>query len=395
MSLADFDRLIDRRGRASVKWDLLGKLFGREDLLALWVADSDFPAPAAVVDALRWRADHPFYGYTFPPDSWYEAIQSWLRRRHGWEVECDWIIFSPGVVPALHLAVQTFTEPGTPVVFQPPVYGPFLQAITAAGRVPSPNPLVVTPTGYRIDFDHLAACLAGARLLLFCSPHNPVGRVWSADELRQLGDLCLRNGVTIVADEIHADLVFPEHRHTPLATLGPELAAATITCMSASKTFGLAGLVNAFLIIPDLGLRKRLLAAQSRVGMKLANLFGLTATEAALYYCGDWVDELRTYLAGNRAFLMEFLRAELPAISCVPPEGTYLAWLDCRNWELSPDELKAFLVDEARLALEDGRNFGPEGAGWQRLNFACPRSLLKQGLERLHAAACKRKLPTK
>lgn len=393
MSLTDFDRLSDRRGRACVKWDLLSKLFGRDDLIPLWVADSDFPAPAAIVDALRWRADHPFYGYTFPPDSWYEAIQSWLRRRHGWEVPRDWIIFSPGVVPALHLAVQTFTNPGAPVVLQPPVYGPFLQAIETAGRVPRRNPLVATAGGYRMDFDHLAASLADdARLLLFCSPHNPVGRVWSADELRTLGELCLRSGVTIVSDEIHADLVFPGNKHTPLAALGPELAAATITCMSASKTFGLAGLVNAFLIVPDIGLRKRLLAAQARVGMKLANLFGLTATEAALSYCGDWLDDLLAYLAGNRSILMEILRAELPGVSCVPPEGTYLAWLDCRAWHLSPDELKSFLVQEAGLALEDGRSFGPEGAGWQRLNFACPRPLLKQGLEMLSAAARRRGL---
>lgn len=387
MTPESFDQIIDRRGTASIKWDLLGKLFGRDDLLALWVADSDLPVPEAVREALRRRIDHPFFGYTFPPDSWYQAIQSWLARRHGWKVEREWILFSPGVVPALHECVQALTEPRASVAYQPPVYGPFRQAICSADRQPAPNPLRQTISGFQIDFDHLTEVLkAGARLLLFCSPHNPVGRVWTEAELQDLGRVCLDRDVVIVADEIHADLVFPEARHRPLATVLPELADRTITCMSASKTFGLAGLASAFLIVPNVALRKRLLSTQERTGMKLANLFGLVATEAALEHGDAWLDAALRYLDANRTWLKDFLSQYLPEVGFRPPEGTFLAWLDFRAWKLPADDLRQFLVEKAGLALEDGRAFGAEGAGWQRLNFACPRALLQRALTQLRAA---------
>jgi cystathionine beta-lyase len=387
MTAEHFDQIIDRRGTASIKWDLLGKLFGRDDLLALWVADSDFPVPQAVQAALRRRAEHPFFGYTYPPDSWYQAIQSWLSRRHGWKVEREWILFSPGVVPALHLCVQALTEPGSAVVYQPPVYGPFRQAILSAERQPLPNPLRQGASGFKMDCDHLSEILkAGPQLLLFCSPHNPVGRVWTEAELMDLGQVCLQREIVIVSDEIHADLVFPEARHRPLAMLLPELAERTITCMSASKTFGLAGLVNAFLIVPNRALRKRLLSAQERMGMKLANIFGLVATEAALQHGGSWLEAALRYLNANRNWLADFISQYLPEIGFEPPEGTYLAWLDFRAWPLPADELRQFLVEKASLALEDGRNFGTEGAGWQRLNFACPRAILQRALTQLLSA---------
>lgn len=391
--MEQFDQIIHRRGTASIKWDLLGKLFGRDDLLALWVADSDFRVPEAVQAALRRRTEHPFFGYTFPPESWYRAIQSWLARQHGWKVERDWILFSPGVVPALHLCVQALTEPESAVVYQPPVYGPFRQAILAAERQPLPNPLRESDKGFQMDFDHLSEILkAGPRLLLFCSPHNPVGRVWTEAELLDFGRLCLEHNVLIVSDEIHADLVFPEARHRPLAMLLPQLADRTITCMSASKTFGLAGLVNAFLIVPDLPLRKRLLAAQERMGMKLANIFGLVATEAALQDGGPWLDAALRYLDANRSWLRDFLSEHLPEVGFRPPDGTYLAWLDFRAWKMPADYLRQFLIEKAGLALEDGRTFGAEGSGWQRLNFACPRAILQRAMTQLHSAVQSAKL---
>ncbi|HMP01298.1 MAG TPA: PatB family C-S lyase [Gemmatales bacterium] len=384
MSDRAFDTEWDRRGTASVKWDLLGRLFGRDDLLPLWVADSDFPAPEAVVRALRERVQHPFYGYTYVPDSWFEAIQGWLLRRHRWRVERDWIVFSPGIVPALHAAVQALAPAGSPVVLQPPVYGPFFNAIEVSGCEARRNPLRETSGVWTMDLDHLDRALTPlVRLLFLCSPHNPVSRVWSESELRALGQLCFERGVTIVSDEIHADLVLGNKPHRPLAALSPELGEITITCMSASKTFGLAGLVNAWLVIPNRKLRRQIIDAQNRTGSKMAGLFGLTGTEAALNHGEGWLETLLGHLLRNRDRLARFVHEHGAGMSCAAVEGTYLAWLDCRAWGLEPDELRRFFIEDAGLALEDGRNFGTEGTGHQRLNFACSAPLLERALGQL------------
>ncbi len=381
----DFDRIIDRRGTFSYKHDGLKKVFGREDVLPMWVADMDFAVPPAVQEAIRRRAAHPIYGYTFRPEEYYDSFISWLRERHGWQVEREWIVYTPGIVPALNMAIQAFTAPGDGVILQSPVYHPFFHAIELNGRRLLNNPLRREGDRYTFDLEGLERVAREARLLLLSSPHNPVGRSWDEEELRRLGEICLRHGVVIVSDEIHADLTLPGHRHVPLATLSGELAACTLTCMAPSKTFNLAGLSTSSVIISDAGLRERFRSVIERLHLAGGNLFGIVASIAAYREGAPWLDALLRYIAGNIALAAERV-GEMEGVRMTPVEATYLVWLDFSGTGMDAERLKKFLVEEARVGGNDGTMYGPGGEGFVRLNLATPRSVVAEAFDRIARA---------
>ncbi len=381
----DFDRIIDRRNTASMKWDL--PLKGRKELLPLWVADMDFSAPPRVVAALEERAAHGIYGYPIKPEPFYQAVIRWFRSRHGWDIKREWIATAPGVVPAVNIAIQAFTRPGDRIIIQPPVYYPFEMAIRKNRRVLVENPLILEGGRYRMDYSGLKKVVdQHTRLLILCSPHNPVGRVWQRQELEQLVEICLDHEILIVSDEIHADLTLNGHRHTPTAVLSEEAARISITCTAASKTFNLAGLTQAQVFISDLALRKRFQDHLDRVWIDMGNIFGILATETAYTHGADWLDQLLRYIEDNLRFLIRFLEEHLPQVKVLPLEGTYLAWLDFRPLGLSDPEINARLLDRARVWLDEGGIFGSGGEGFQRINLACPKVILAEGLERIAAA---------
>lgn len=385
--MSGFDREIDRTGTHAVKYDARQAVFGRADVLPLWVADMDFAAPEAVTQALVERARHPVYGYSLFPDSLYEALIGWFARRHGWAVSRESILMAPGVVPSLHAAVTAFAAPGDGVIVQPPVYPPFFTAISRTGRRVVENPLRPDSDGHwRMDLDGLERCARdGAKLLLLCSPHNPVGRVWREDELQVLLAIARRHGMTVLSDDIHCDLTWPGHRHRLLATL----AAAdemVITAVAPSKSFNIPGLGLSALVVPDAARRDALRRVFESWHLEQANPFSIAAFEAAYRHGGAWLDELLAYLQGNRAFVCDFLATHLPAIRPAPAEGTYLLWLDCRALGLSDAALRAFFVDEAGLGLNPGTAFGTGGSGHMRLNLGTRRAVLEEALARLRQA---------
>ncbi len=392
--LYNFDQIIDRRNTNSSKHDNNAVLFGREDVLDLWVADMDFPAPVPVVEAIKKRAEHPIYGYTFPPTSLYDAIVERLDRLYGWKIKKEWIVFNAGVVNGLYSAVEAFSHPGDEVIVQPPVYYPFFGAIKNTGRQVIHNPLREANNRYEMDLEGLEKLfevrtsfpvrMPRIKALILCSPHNPVGRVWSREELKRLADICVQNNCLILSDEIHCDLLAPGVEHTVTATLSPEIEQHTITFMSASKTFNIAGLATSYAIIPNDQLRQRYVAA--RAGHNSGNVFGFAATEAALTQCDDYLEQLRAYLHENYKFFKEFITTRLPQLRVAELEGTYLAWVDMRQLGMDPLELQNFIRNKARLALDDGYAFGPGGEGFQRFNLACPRSIVEEALLRLEKA---------
>lgn len=383
----DFDKVIDRYGTASYKWDQSAKLFGREDILPLWVADMDFEPPREVVEAIKARAAEGIYGYTFRTDDYYTAVSGWLSRRHGWDIEKDWVTSSPGVVPALSLAVLAYTKPGDGVILQSPVYYPFYDVIRMNNRVVVDNPLILADGRYTMDYDLLEQqAKAGAKLLLLCSPHNPGGRVWTREELQRVADICLAHGVTVIADEIHQDLVFSGHRHIPFASLSPEAAEISVTTIATSKTFNLAGLQAATVIIP--GRERRLIYNNllKTLSIHMESFFGLTAVVASYTHGDAWLDQLLVYLEGNLQLLLDYVEQHLPQVKAMKPEGTYMVWLDCRAISQDPAVLKKLMFEQAGVAFSEGSVFGHEGTGYLRINLACRRALLQEALERFTVA---------
>lgn len=381
----DFDTIINRRSTESVKWNWFD-----EDVLPMWVADMDFRSPEPVIEALRERVDHGVFGYGLAPEGLQEAIAAHLADRQAWDVDPDTVDFISGVVTGFNHAIYSLTEPGDKVLIQPPVYPPFLMAPEQAGRQRVENPLVRRDDGqYEIDFDDFEAKVAsGVKLFILCSPHNPVGRVFTQAELTRMAEICLAHDVLICSDEIHADLIFSGHQHTPIASLSPEVAARTVTYYAPSKTFNLAGLSTSIYVAQDAELRKRLKSSMTML-LGHPNILGMQATLAAYRSGQPWLDAVLVYLEANRDYLVEFVRKELPGISVWQPEGTYLAWLDCRGLGLERSPHKFFL-EEARVGLNEGADFGEAGAGFVRLNFGCPRALLKEGLSRMKAALSQR-----
>lgn len=383
----DFDRVIDRRGTSSLKWDFSRRYTGRDSLLPLWVADMDFEAPREIRDAIARRAEHGIYGYTVEPESLFEAAQQWLGKRHGWSVNRDWMLASPGVIPCLSAAILALTEPGDGIVIQPPVYHPFAQRIAANGRRVVENALALTGERWEINFEDLERRIdERTRMLVFCSPHNPVSRVWSREELERLEEICISRNLIIVSDEIHCDLVMPGFRHIPVASVSDRASRRTVTLVAATKTFNLAGLGGSLAIVQDPELRRRLDAAQHAVFAGIGNAFAAAASEAAWRSGARWLDELLEYVQGNYRFTLSFLSRRLPAVRAFPLEGTYLAFLDMRAVGLSDDELTNRLQREGGVWLDEGRKFGRGGQGMQRLNLACPRATLSDGLERVARA---------
>ncbi len=383
----DFDTVIDRVGTDSQKWDGRAKRFGSAAVLPLWVADMDFVSPAPVVDALVERARHGVFGYVERADEFYEAVADWFARRHGFTVQPESVANSPGVVPALHLIVRAFTDPGERVLIQPPVYPPFMRVVQSEGREIVYNELVRDSDGrYGMDFDALDRQLDGVKLAILCNPHNPVGRVWTRDELTRFGELCLRHGTLVASDEIHCDLTLFGHSHTSFAAISPEFAARSFTCVAPSKTFNVPGLTTANVIIADEAKRRQFTRAVAHSSLHEANVFGVAALIAAYRHGAEWLDQLLLYLEGNVAEIEQFLRVQLPGVRMVRPEATYLAWLDFSSWGMTDERLAAFLRTDAQVGLNDGPSFGPGGSGFARLNFGCPRTVLREGLTRIAEA---------
>jgi cystathionine beta-lyase len=382
----DFDRIIARDGTCSVKHDGSKAYFGTENVLPLWVADMDFAAPEAVTRALLDRAAHPVYGYSLYPESLYDALVVWLKKRHGWAVEREWIVMAPGVVPSLFATVMACTQPGDAVIVQPPVYFPFFSAVTTNGRRLAQNPLRLDNGRYSMDFDHLEQCaLDGARLLMLCSPHNPVGRVWSRLELDQILRIARRHDMTILSDEIHADLVYPGQQHTALAILAND-SDKLITAVAPSKTFNIPGLGLSCLIAPDPAHRAALQEVFASLHMGNFNPFSIAAFEAAYRGGEAWLDSLLVYLAGNRDFVRDYLTVHLPDIRLIEPEGTYLIWLDCREMGMDDAQLREFFVQQAHVGMNPGTAFGIGGSGFMRLNIASPRAVIFDALARIAQA---------
>jgi len=380
----NFDKVIDRRGTDSVKYDILQPLFGSDDIIPMWVADMDFEVPEFVREAVVGRAEHPVYGYTVRPPRFFETISAWLERRHGWKVKPDKIDFSPGVVPALVLSVLGYTNPGDKILVQSPVYFPFFNAITNHGRVLVNNQLVDQNGVYSIDFSDLEEKFSsGVKLMMFCHPHNPVGRAWTKQELEMLATLAIKYNVLVLSDEIHSDLLLFGNRHIPLASLGKEIASRTITCIAPSKTFNLAGLHTSAVVIEDPKLKKVYEKILEDIHVGGGNIFGFTALEAAYREGDEWLGQLLEYLEGNYDFLKKYLSEILPGITVSPLEATYLAWINFGILGLDDKELMKFMVKEARIGFVDGPRFGEGGTQYMRMNIGTPRAVLKSALDQL------------
>jgi cystathionine beta-lyase len=380
----DFDRVIERRGTGSSKWSKYPP-----DVLPLWVADMDFPSPEPVVRALRERVDHGVYGYgpQLETTELSEVFADRLQKRYGWRVSPEALVMIPGVIPGFNVACRMLASPGEGIAMQTPLYPPLLRVPGNIGLRFDEVPLARDTGGrYSVDLEAFAAAIQpDTRIFLLCNPHNPVGRVFTREELAGIAEVCLRRGLAIVSDEIHCDLVFSGHRHLPIASLDPAIADRTITLMAPSKTFNLAGLKCSLAIIPDQALRERFVAARLDL-VQTTNILGYTAALAAYRDGQPWLDDLLRYLEGNRDALDRHVRANLPGLSMVAPEGTYLAWLDCRAARLPGNDPFTFFLERGKVAFNDGAAFGTRGQGFVRLNFGCPRVLLEQGLERMREA---------
>lgn len=385
--LYNFDTYIDRTNTASYKWDQSAALFGHEDIIPMWVADMDFPAPQEVIEKIKSRAEHGVYGYTIRTQSYYDAIINWQLRRHQWKIQQEWISSSPGVVPALSILVQILSEPGDRVIVQSPVYYPFFDVIRMNDRQVINNALLIEDGKFVMNFSELEAQMAeGAKLMLLCNPHNPGGRVWSKAELEQLGQLALKYNVVIVSDEIHGDLIFQNHRHIPLASINNDIAMNTVTCIAPSKTFNLAGLQASNVIIANPKLRRLYNERLKTLSLHMESYFGGVATESAYTHGEAWLDQVLAYMEENINLLMSFFEQHLPQCRVMRPEGTYLVWVDCREISEQPSVLKSIMFDKARVAFTEGSIFGDGGVGRLRINIACPRSFMLEGLERFAAA---------
>ena len=385
-----FDQIINRQGTLSLKYDGLQQTFGRTDIQPLWVADMDFAAPDAVIQALKARAEHPIYGYSMAPESLYEALIDWLGVKHGWDVKREWIVLTPGVVPSLSLVVAALTNQDDGVIVQPPVYFPFLSVANNTGRRLLENPLVLTldtfgNSTYEIDFAHFEACAKQAKILLLCSPHNPVGRVWTKPELQKLLTIAKQHALIILADEIHADLVYPDANHHVLGALDIE-QDTVITALAPSKTFNIPGLGLSALIVPHEAHRKVIQSHLAATGVSVTNPFSLVAFEAAYRHGHDWLNALLAYLHETREMVMAYAKEYLPSVKVVPAQGTYLLWLDCRQLELSDEALQHLFLDQAKLALSPGAMFGRGGSGFMRMNIGTRQENVLIALDKLKRA---------
>lgn len=384
----DFDQVINRYNTNSVKWDKTEKLFGDKDILPMWIADMDFACPKPVVDAIKERADHGIFGYTTRSQDYFKAFIDWVERRHNWSVNKRWIRCTPGIMTALSIAIQSFTDEMDKIIIQTPVYTPFTEVIEKNNRKLVLNPLKLENEKYEMDYEGLEKMVVDTdvKMIILCNPHNPVGRVWSKEELMKLGQICIDNDVLVVSDEAHMDIVHKGHTHTPFASISEEFADNSITCTAPSKTFNLAGVQMANNIIPNKELRATFTNMIDRLYLGLSNTFGVTAVENAYKYGEEWFDQFLDYVEGNLTFLTEFIGTNLQEIRVIPPEGTYLVWLDCRELGMDAKALEDFLRKKAKIAFDEGYTFGVGGEGFTRVNIACPRQVLEEGLKKIENA---------
>lgn len=388
MIKSQFDKPVDRKGTNCLKYDFAAE-FGRpEGLIPLWVADMDFCAPDQVKETLRQCAEHGIFGYTDAKPEYYQVLGKWFLDHFGWETDPSWVVKSPGVVFALAAAIRAFSKEGESIMIQQPVYHPFANVIKTNDRRLVVNQLVCVDGVYRMDYDDFEKKIVeeDVKVFLLCSPHNPVGRVWTWEELQRVGDICLKHKVLVVSDEIHCDFTYPGHQHLVYASLGQVYADNAIVCTAPSKTFNLAGLQASNIWIPNPDIREQLKNEIAKTGYSDLNTCGLAACQAAYTYGGEWLAELKEYLKGNVDFVRSFLQENLPQIHLIEPQGTYLLWVDFRELGLSVEELNEFLVEKARLWLNDGSMFGEGGIGFQRINIACQRETLKKAFEQLAKA---------
>lgn len=377
----DFGNIIARQGTDCSKWDAMKNIYGSNELLPMWVADADFACPDVIMEALNARLKHPVFGYSFPGESVYKAVIEKMERDHHWKIDKEWILFSNGVVDGLNAALRAISIPGDNIIIQPPVYHVFYSVIRNAGCHVNATPLLYTDR-YEMDFDGLdSAFNTRTRAFLLCSPHNPVGRVWTEKELLKAAEICVKHDGIILSDEIHADLVFSPHKHSSTALLGGDILKRSMTFIAASKTYNIPGLATSVVIIPDKSLRKRYISAQG--GHNGGNLFGYTATEAAFRHGEEYRRAMLAYVKESMDMFTAYVNERIPQIKVIQAEGTYMLWLDMRGTGIPANKLNAFIVDKCKLALSDGLQFGPQGAGFQRINLACPRVYVKEALRRL------------
>lgn len=387
MTSYNFDEMIERFGTGSEKYDLCDEMFGTTDLLPMWVADMDFRTPDFIVDAVTHRMKDPIFGYTLREEAFFTAVAQWMERRHGWKIKEEWVTFSPGVVSALSIAILALTQPGDKIVVQSPVYPPFYASVEGNDRTLVKNPLAIKEGRYHMDLEHLKSVIdEKTRMIMISNPHNPGGTVWTPEELKALGEICIEYDLILISDEIHSDLVNDGFVHTPAASLSEELSLRTVTCVSSSKTFNAAGLATSGVIIADEAMRKLYDKRLNAIHVGFGNIFGNPALVAA-YTQGDaWLDELKAYVGKNLRYAMEQITTHIPEITPMNPEASYLLWMDCSGLGLSQEELRTFMVKEAGLGLNDGESYGEEGVGFMRINLACPFSVVEKAMERLKRA---------
>ena len=393
----DFDKVIDRTNTHSVKWDknVLKEFFETADILPLWVADMDFQCPQPVVEAIKKKAEEGIYGYSWhkTPD-YFNSILGWMKRRHNWEIDKDWIVFSPGIVPAIDIIIRTFSIPGDKVIVQSPVYYPFFSAITSNGRQILNNQLKYENGKYTFDYEDFEKKTKDplTKLFILCSPHNPVGRVWTKEELTRIGEICLENDILVVSDEIHHDLILKGNKHLIFSNIKKEFNDISIVCTSPSKTFNMAGLQNSNIIIPNEKIKERFdNGISNQNNLMVPNAFAIVATITAYNEGDEWLDQVMRYIEGNFEFLKAYLEDILPDIKMVMPEGTYLAWLDFGSLEITDEARREFLLKKAQVALDSGSMFGEGGEGFERINVACPRIILEECMTRIYKAIKKEK----
>lgn len=382
----NFDEIIPRKNSDCLKYDKLQEMFGTDDALSMWIADMDFRTPPFVIEALRRRLDHEVLGYTFCSPKWKPAIQSWVSRRYGWNVKEEEIGFVGGIVPAISFAVQCFTAPNDKILIQPPVYHPYHHVVKDLGRTLVYNPLRLVDGQYEMDFEDFERKAVGCKLFLLCNPHNPGGRVWNADELSRIADICAKNGVVVISDEIHCDMALTGYKHTVFATVSEAAAQNSVTLMAASKTFNIAGLKSSYHIIKNEALRRQYCEYLTRSELDTAHLFATTAVAVAYNEGDEWLAQMLQYVEENIAYLDKYLKENMPKISFIRPQASYLVFLDARELGMPQEELVNFFLKEAKVAMNDGTMFGQEGAGFMRMNLGCPRATLEQALKQIKAA---------
>ena len=387
MNLYNFDEITERKGTYCVKYDMLDKYFGRDDLLPLWVADMDFRTPDFIINALKKRCEHPVFGYTYLTDEYFNSIINWVRELHGWDIRREWISFIPGIVKGIAHVVEHYTQKGDKVIIQPPVYHPFRLVPQNLGREVVNNPLRYVNGNYEMDFDNLESVIdEKCKVLILSSPHNPAGIVWKKETLQQLASICAKHNIIVISDEIHSEMIYPGGTHHPFPTVSDEAASCSITFMAPSKTFNIAGIISSYVIIPNEAIRTDFYSYLEAGEFNHGTIFSYIATIAAYTEGAEWRRQMLDYVVKNAHFTDEFTKENIPQIKTHMPQASFLVWLDCKELGLNHKDLISLFKERANLALNDGAMFGSEGNGFMRINIGCPRSTLETALNKLKSA---------